>query len=154
TMSDDGRFVVFVSAAPNLVPGQVDTNGVNDVFLYDRVLGTAALVSHTATPNVAGNGTSDVAVLSPDPNSVALESGPSNLGSGITDGNGSTDVYLYERATAAITLVSHASSATTAGNGISARPRISAVGSVVAFHSGSTDLGGGYTDPNGNQRDV
>jgi Tol biopolymer transport system component len=95
-----------------------------------------------------------VAVVSGDGNWVAFESGASNLGSGITDANGTTDVYLWERATGVITPVSHTSSATTAGNGTSDRPRISSDGSVVAFQSGATDLGGGYTDPNGNQRDV
>ncbi len=34
-MSADGRFVVFASVAPNLVPG--DTNGVMDIFVRDRV---------------------------------------------------------------------------------------------------------------------
>jgi hypothetical protein len=33
-ISSDGRFVVFASAAANLVPG--DTNGVGDVFVRDR----------------------------------------------------------------------------------------------------------------------
>src|SRR5262249_24189527 len=32
-----GRFVAFVSAASNLVPG--DTNGIDDVFVYDRLTG-------------------------------------------------------------------------------------------------------------------
>ncbi len=32
------RYVLFASAASNLVPG--DTNGKQDVFLFDRVTGT------------------------------------------------------------------------------------------------------------------
>ena len=36
--SDDGRWVVFDSHSPNLVPG--DTNNATDVFLRDRVAGT------------------------------------------------------------------------------------------------------------------
>ena len=36
-MSADGRYVLFQSLAPNLVPGQVDTNGFWDLFLLDRV---------------------------------------------------------------------------------------------------------------------
>lgn len=42
-VSDDGRFVAFGSAATNLVEG--DTNGVNDVFLRDRQLGTTTRAS-------------------------------------------------------------------------------------------------------------
>jgi hypothetical protein len=34
-LSDDGRITVFESAAPNIVPG--DTNGVSDIFAYDRI---------------------------------------------------------------------------------------------------------------------
>jgi Tol biopolymer transport system component len=42
-VSADGRYVVFVSASPDLVPG--DTNGVEDVFLFDRELATMRRVS-------------------------------------------------------------------------------------------------------------
>lgn len=41
-ISADGRFVAYRSGADNLVAG--DTNGVPDVFLYDRVLGTTTLL--------------------------------------------------------------------------------------------------------------
>ena len=37
-LSPDGRFVLFVSSASTLVPG--DTNGVSDLFVRDRLLGT------------------------------------------------------------------------------------------------------------------
>ena len=39
-LSTDGRFVAFVSAADNLVPG--DTNDAADVFVYDRQQSTSA----------------------------------------------------------------------------------------------------------------
>lgn len=42
-LSANGRYVVFLSDATNLVAG--DTNGVSDVFLRDRVLGTTTRVS-------------------------------------------------------------------------------------------------------------
>src|SRR2546423_9354514 len=42
-LSPDGRFVVFTSAATNLVGG--DTNNVPDVFLRDRRAGTTRRVS-------------------------------------------------------------------------------------------------------------
>lgn len=47
-ISADGRFVVFVSYAPNLAPG--DTNGNPDIFVRDRLLGTTERI------NVASNG--------------------------------------------------------------------------------------------------
>src|SRR4029453_15940937 len=42
-LSADGRYVAFTSAASNLVPG--DTNGVEDVFVHDRVTHTTTRVS-------------------------------------------------------------------------------------------------------------
>ena len=42
-MSGDGRWIVFESEATNLVPG--DTNGVTDVFLFDRMTGAISRVS-------------------------------------------------------------------------------------------------------------
>jgi Tol biopolymer transport system component len=45
SISADGRFVAFVSAADNLVPN--DTNQTADVFVKDRVSGTTTRVSVT-----------------------------------------------------------------------------------------------------------
>jgi Tol biopolymer transport system component len=57
-ISDDGRFVAFESEAADLVPG--DTNGFDDVFVRDRLLGTTTRVS------VASDGTqSDEESLEP-----------------------------------------------------------------------------------------
>jgi cysteine-rich repeat protein len=47
-LSLDGRYVVFVSDAENLVPE--DTNGLQDVFLHDRTTG------HTARVNLSNTG--------------------------------------------------------------------------------------------------
>ena len=49
SISGDGRYVAFLSSASNLVPG--DTNGKEDVFVYDREDNTIERV------NVAANGT-------------------------------------------------------------------------------------------------
>jgi Tol biopolymer transport system component len=43
SISADGRYVVFYSAASNLVPG--DINGAGDTFVRDRQTGTTTLVS-------------------------------------------------------------------------------------------------------------
>lgn len=42
-ITPDGRFVAFASGAINLVPG--DTNGLEDVFVFDRATGTMEIVS-------------------------------------------------------------------------------------------------------------
>jgi len=43
SISDDERFVVFTSAASDLVPD--DTNGVTDVFVHERQTGKTTWVS-------------------------------------------------------------------------------------------------------------
>ena len=53
-LSYDGRFVTFLSEADNLVPN--DTNGQEDAFLRDRLLGTTVLVNASST-GLQGNGT-------------------------------------------------------------------------------------------------
>jgi hypothetical protein len=59
TISMDGRYLAFHSRATNLVPGQVDTNGAQDVFLFDQVTGITTLVSRTSfSATTTGNGLS------------------------------------------------------------------------------------------------
>ncbi len=149
-VSDDGRFIVFASSAPNLVPGQIDTNNVEDVFLYDRVNGSMTLVSHGSSASVAGSAISSTPGISGDGNYVVFTSNATDLGAGFTDANGASDVFLYERASGGITVVSHTSSAVTTGNSYSRQPAISADGNWVVFISQATDLGPGFTDTNSN----
>jgi hypothetical protein len=52
-ISGDGRFVAFVSGAPNLVPG--DTNSADDIFVHDRQTGQTTRVSVTSDGTEAVN---------------------------------------------------------------------------------------------------
>jgi Tol biopolymer transport system component len=90
SMSYDGRYVAFVSAATNLVP--VDGNSVRDIFVRDRLLDTTVRVSVTETGGEA-NGHSTGAVITADATRVAFRSFATNV---VTpDHNGSTpDVFL------------------------------------------------------------
>jgi Tol biopolymer transport system component len=141
TLSDDGRFFAFTSSAPNLFVGQVDTNGTDDVFLYDRSTASVTLVSHLpASSLTSATGRSSLPRISGDGEWVVFDSQAPDLASG-TDTNDDDDVFLYERATGAVRLVSHvASSALNAGNAISWNSVVSADGSYVAFQSRATDL--------------
>ena len=47
-MTPDGRYVTFVSAAMDLVPG--DTNGIPDIFVRDMQMGSTFLASVGAVP--------------------------------------------------------------------------------------------------------
>src|SRR4051812_7354095 len=67
-LSDDGRYLVYQSAASNIIAGQMDLNAATDIFLYDRTANTTNLVSHAAgsslacaagastTPTISGDG--------------------------------------------------------------------------------------------------
>ena len=151
SLSADGNFVLFRSYATDLVAGQVDTAGTNDLFLFDRAAGTVALVSHTAGSAVtAGNQATSDGVISADGAYVLFTTYASNVAAGVTDTNATGDVFLYERATGTVTLVSHASaSLTTAANAASSYlGGLSADGSYALFASQATNLATGATDTN------
>ena len=54
SISDDGRYVSFLSAANNLVAG--DTNQRSDVFIYDRVEQTTTRTKADSFASISGNG--------------------------------------------------------------------------------------------------
>jgi Tol biopolymer transport system component/ribosomal protein L24E len=54
-ISADGRFVVFESAASNLLPGGADTNGVKDIFLHDRQTKETKRISETNAASPSQN---------------------------------------------------------------------------------------------------
>jgi Tol biopolymer transport system component len=150
TVTPDGRWVAFTSSAPNLVPGQVDTNNANDVFLRDRQTGTTVLVSRSsAAAATAGNRFSAGPSISSDGRYVAFVSLATDLVAGQTDTNNATDIFLFDRVSGTTTLVSHVSaSAVTAGNKASDYLSIAPDGSHVAFASLATDLVAGVTEGN------
>jgi hypothetical protein len=153
-ISVDGSSIVFASVANNLVNRQVDTNGVRDIFLFDRLTGTISLVSHTNTSlTTTGNLASDNPSLSVDGNLVAFTSLATNLVSAI-DLNNASDVFLFRRQGGAIALVSHAeNSLITTANNASTLARVSGNGTSVAFTSLATNLVTGQVD-NNNTDDV
>ncbi len=61
-ISADGRYVIFQSAASNLIPG--DMNGFDDIFLRDTLIGSTIRLSVNADGDEA-NGTSRI-FMSPD----------------------------------------------------------------------------------------
>jgi Tol biopolymer transport system component len=144
-VSADGRYVLFQSSASNLVAG--DTNGKNDLFLYDRVTHTPERVNLGAG-GVQANGYNYGGAMSPDARWVAFGSDASNLVSG--DTNGYIDVFVRDRATGAVERVNVASNGSQANWGDSFIGSISADGNVVAFISYADNLGGrdinGYGD--------
>jgi Tol biopolymer transport system component len=136
-INHDGRFVAFASPATNLVAEP--TNGVWQVYLRDRHLGTVELVS-VSTDGAAADGNSTRPALSDDGRFVAFASDATNLVTGID--NGVTDVYVRDRQLGRTELVSLADGGTR-GDGESARGAISPDGRYVAFESEATTFGAG-----------
>jgi len=133
SVSADSRFVAFSSQATNLVPD--DSNGLEDVFVYDRESGQMELISRT--PTELANGVSSFPRLSADGRYVAFQSNASNLVD--NDTNNTTDVFLYDRQDHVMRLVS-VSNTGALGNGRSLTPSISADGRVITFASRATNL--------------
>jgi hypothetical protein len=156
SISADGAFVAFTSAATDLAQGQVDINLANDVFLFERATGTVTLVSHqSSSSTTTGLGASGSAAVSANGAVVTFVSTGANLVAGQSDLNASGDVFAYERATGTVTLVSHVpGEPATAANGASGGPSISADGGFVAFQSGATNLVPGQANNNGTGDDV
>lgn len=134
SISANGRYLVFTTPAA-LVSG--DTNGVYDVYQYDRMLNVFTLISVNPA-GVAGNGLSLWGSVSGDGRSVVFESAATDLVAG--DGNGKSDIFVRDLRTGTTSIV------TPAGNGHSRTPRLSADGRWVAFVSEASNLVAGDTN--------
>lgn len=139
-ISADGRYIVFFSDASNLVAG--DTNGTSDAFVRDLTIGATTRVS-VAFGGTQADSESEQPVISADGSHVAFVSRASNLVAG--DVNGKRDVFVCDRVTGAMTLVSVATDGTQANN-FSEKLAISADGRYVAFYSVATNLVAGDTN--------
>jgi Tol biopolymer transport system component len=128
-LSADGRFVALESQASSLVAG--DTNGLPDIFVRDRLLGTTARVS-LGFQGVEGNGECHQPSISADGRFVAFESGSDNLV--VNDINAARDIFVHDRQIGTTLRASVASNGVQ-GNFDCFRPEISADGRFVAFFS-------------------
>ncbi|MGH9035307.1 MAG: TolB family protein, partial [Acidimicrobiia bacterium] len=155
-ISRDGRFVAFESYATNLVgsgsglplPSQfTDSNGANDVFLYELSSGTTTLISTTSS-RTAGNGDSDRPSMSGDGRWVAFNSSATNLVA--NDANAKTDVFVRDMNTGSTRVESTDVNGVQANNG-SLSPAISADGRWLSFDSNATNL---VTGQDGGAHDV
>jgi Tol biopolymer transport system component len=130
SISDDGRYVAFASAATNLVSN--DSNGaVGDIFVRDRKTKTTVIASIT-NGKLPSDNDSVFPAISGDGRYVAFAS-YSDLTS---EGNGAPDIFLHDLKTRQTRLAS-VTSAGAAGEGIhkTLTSAISADGRYVVFAS-------------------
>ncbi len=134
-MSDNGRYVSFVSTADNLVSG--DTNGVQDGFVFDRETGAIERIS-VATDGTQANMLTWLNIISGNGRYVLFYTGADNLVAG--DTNSSFDVFVHDRVTGVTERVNVASDGSQAVGGSSWARNISADGRFVTFTSDSRNL--------------
>ncbi len=132
-ISGNGQFVTFDSAASNLIAN--DTNGVSDVFLYDRATGQVELISKAGAG--FGNGMSYFAAPSDDGHYVVFASDASNLVA--SDSNGYRDIFVRDRQAGTTARVSVGNTGVQPDY-ISDWPNISGDGRYVTFLSGADNL--------------
>jgi Tol biopolymer transport system component len=140
-LSADGRYVAFQSGASNLVPG--DTNGDEDIFVYDRVGGAVTRVSIASDgAQTPGDQSSDPSI-SANGRYVAFVTRAANLVAG--DTNGAVDAFVHDRVTRTTSRVSLGTGGTET-NGDTYRAMLSGDGRFVAFESVATDVAAGFAN--------
>jgi len=133
-ISGDGRFIAFVSAATNLVPGA--TTGLEEIYLYDRSNGSLQWVS-TPLSGSENDGLSGEPALSADGNWVAFSSTSTQL---VPDDTlGRRDIFLWNRASSALERVSVTQTGDEAQSS-SYAPALSADGRFIVFRSHASNL--------------
>ena len=139
-ITPDGRFVVFITHATNLVSEEV--NGYSQVYIKDMETKEIELVSTTPDGTVANDGCLGTAVSS-DGRYVVFGSYATNLVE--NDVNDEVDIFLKDRQTGLVELISISETGIQSDD-VSQAPAISADGGFVAFASFASTLVPGDTN--------
>lgn len=142
-LTPDGRYLLYSSSAPDLVPGQEDGPGSQDSFLFDRVTGQTELVSAAPSrPTLALGG--EAAGLSNNGRWLAWVGSPAAAG---FSSDLPAQVLLFDRTLRQHRLVSRAAgSPLRPANGGAIAAELSPNGRFVFFSSQATDLVPGQLD--------
>jgi Tol biopolymer transport system component len=142
SVSADGDLVSYRSGADNLVHD--DTNGSDDVFLYNASTRTNLLISRTpdGAPANANSGTN---MISGDGTRVVYYSYASNLTA--HDDTFLADIFLYDVASGTTSLISRGRNGGP-GNRDSYYPSISGDGDVIAYTSLASNIVGDDANKN------
>lgn len=137
SISDNGQFIAFPSADPNLVAG--DTNGIEDIFVRDTGSNTTMRINVSTSgqqANASYNADSYPLDISADGRYVVFASLATNLVA--SDSNAVSDIFLRDRNSNITTRVNVLNSLQ--ANNPSYFARISKNGAFVAFASTATNL--------------
>jgi hypothetical protein len=134
SISDDGRFVAFLSNATDLIAN--DTNNGSDAFVFDRTTGELSLVTLTAAGQPIAGG-SDQPQISGNGRFVVFHSSSSSVVP--NDTNNNTDVFIHDRQTTQTSRVSVNANGAEANN-FSVNASLSSDGRFVAYESDAINL--------------
>ena len=130
-VSDDGRFIAFMSDSPSIVAD--DDNHVGDVFLYDATTGLTKLISRTDA-GVPANSWSMNPRLSANGKFIAFTSEATDLAGRVNTEWSARMVYRYSVTTGRIKLVSKTQSGKYPRY-LSTGPAISETGRYITYTS-------------------
>ncbi|MDF1863067.1 MAG: hypothetical protein P1U87_22815 [Verrucomicrobiales bacterium] len=134
SISGDGRYVVFVSPADDLVVG--DMNSQSDIFLRDRQTGTTTRIN-LGPANAESDGESSSPVISDDGTTVAFRSFATTLISPAASGN--AHIFVRDLGTGTTSLVSKSTAGAEADFDCDF-PDLSSDGRYVVFESLASNL--------------
>ncbi|MBD0672663.1 PD40 domain-containing protein [Streptomyces sp. CBMA156] len=139
SISGDGRYVAFSTAATNVVPGQVPHP--SDVYVHDRRTGSTELISAAAVPNTDDQSyrVSENPSISQDGRYVAFSSNRTDFLPESDLQRQWRNIYVFDRWTETSRLITVGADGSRARHS-SFRPTISADGSAVVFKSRARNL--------------
>ena len=149
-ISRNGNWVVFETLASTQGPAALTNpadgfDGDRDIILVNvsNPANTKWVSQKTNLGGNSGNFASTNASVSNDGRYVVFQSNANNLIPTITDGNGTTDIFLFDSQNNTLTLVSkkiNSVAPVTTANSTSINPIISADGRYIAYESFASDL--------------
>jgi len=134
--SRDGKFLAY--ASPSTTLGVTDTNATDDVFIYEMETGLNQLISRRTNANIAASGTSRAPDITADGRFVVYGSTAGDIVP--VDGNGSKDVFLYDRLTGATTALSPSVYGARPASYPSSSPVVGGDGQTIMFATFAPDL--------------
>ncbi|PYS92782.1 MAG: hypothetical protein DMF64_07960 [Acidobacteria bacterium] len=137
-ISGNGRYVVFISFATDLVSN--DTNTSEDVYVRDLQTNTTTLVSIDRTNTKSGFGPSDPFAITPDGRYVLFYSGANDLVDVPPPSLPVTSVFVRDLQAGTTKLVSINKTGTAWANSSADPAAITPDGRYVLFYSSATDL--------------
>jgi len=136
SISDDGRFVSFSSAATNLDP--IDNNGLSDVFVHDRQTGQRTRITDSINSLATETSGAMSAKISGDDRWIAFASDGADLvPPGATDDRRDSLLFVYDRQTEETTLITKTANGAPAYRMVGGH-QISDDGRTVVFDSDSS----------------